>query len=129
MSWMTDAPASLDVLELKVVLRGFRIEAEIGLHPHERGVSQPLVIDLTLTLQPRLVHGLADVVDYESVSRKARSLAARGHIELVEDYAQALAAACLEDPRVREVELRVEKPDAIEGALGAGVILKAGRPS
>jgi dihydroneopterin aldolase len=124
---MTETPG-LHILELKVVLRGFRIMAEIGLHPHERGRTQPLVIDLTLTLPAEPVRGLADVVDYEVVSRKARAIAARGHIELVEDFAQAFAESCLEDPRVRQVDLRVEKPDAIEGAEGAGVVLKAVRP-
>jgi dihydroneopterin aldolase len=125
---MTKEPA-LQILEWKVVLRGFRIMAEIGLHPHERGRTQPLVIDLTLTLAAKPVRGLADVVDYEAVSRKARAIVARGHIELVEDFAQALAEACLEDPRVVQVELGVEKPEAIEGAAGAGVVLRAVRPS
>jgi dihydroneopterin aldolase len=85
------------------------------------------VIDITLTLEPKRVGGMPDVVDYELVSRKARHLAARGHVELVEDYAQELAAICLEDPRVQLVELRVEKPEAIPGAAGAGVVLKARR--
>ncbi len=125
---MTDAPA-LVIQAMKVRLRDFRILAQIGLHPHERGRTQPLVIDLILTLEPKPVLGLADVVDYEAVSRKARALAEVGHIELVEDFAQSLAVVCLEDPRVLEVEVTIEKPEAISGSAGAGVYLRATRPA
>ncbi|MDA1070333.1 MAG: dihydroneopterin aldolase [Proteobacteria bacterium] len=44
-----------------------------------------------------------------------------GHIELVESFANRLAALCLNDASVRTVTVRVEKPEAIPGAEGAGI--------
>ena len=105
---------------LKVFVRGLQIAAEIGVHPHERGRAQPLIVDVELELSVRAVAHLSDTVNYERVAARARGLAASGHIELVEDYAERLARACLEDPRVSRARVRVEKPEALPGAHAAG---------
>lgn len=102
-------------------MRGLRIEAEVGLYPHERGRAQPLLIDVELDLTGAQVRHLRDTVDYDRVVAAAKSLAAEGHVELVETYAVRLAQACLDDAKVRRVRLRVEKPDAVPDAAGAGV--------
>ena len=108
-------------------MRGLEIEAEIGVYPHERGRAQPLVIDIELALSPRRVLHLADTLNYETLADTARALVAEGHIELVETYAQRLAASCLEDPRVIWARVRVEKPTALQGARAAGVEVTAVR--
>ncbi len=106
---------------MRVFVRGLRIDAEIGLYPHERERRQPLLVDITIELAPIPVRRFRDTVDYDWLAGHARTLAARGHVDLVETYAQALAAACLGDERVRSVSVRVEKPDAIADAAAAGV--------
>lgn len=105
-----------------VFVRALTVEAEIGVHAHEIGRRQPLIVDVEL----QLAHGgsthLADTVDYETIAERARELAARGHIGLVETYARRLALACLEPPQVRRVRVRVEKPGALAPhAEAAGV--------
>ena len=112
---------------MDVFVRGLELQAEIGLYAHERGRRQPLVVDVTLTVAPKPVAGLGDLVNYEMVASKARAIVEGGHIELVESFAEALAAACLEDARVLKVEVRVQKPEAISGAAAAGVAIVASR--
>ncbi len=112
---------------LTVFMRGLAIEAEIGVYPHERGRPQPLVIDVELALAPRMVAHLDDTLNYESLAAAARTLAREGHVDLVETYAQRLAAACLADPRVLRARVRVEKPEALPGAQAAGVEVVATR--
>jgi dihydroneopterin aldolase len=112
---------------MTVFVRGLALSAEIGLYAHERGRRQPLIVDVTLTVAPKPVSGLGDLVNYEAIATKARSIVERGHIELVEVFAEALAAACLEDARVLKAEVRVEKPEAIQGAAAAGVTVVASR--
>jgi dihydroneopterin aldolase len=106
---------------VKVFIRGLLLQTEIGVHPHERGRLQPLVLDVELTLAPAPVAGIGDTVNYEILAQTARALAAEGHVELVETYAERLAAACLALPRVRSVRVRAEKPQAIPDAAAAGV--------
>jgi dihydroneopterin aldolase len=112
---------------LEVFVRGLAIEAEIGVYRHERGRPQPLLVDVEVTLAPAPIGALSETVNYETLAAAARALAAEGHIDLVETYAQRLAAACLADPRVLSARVRVEKPLALQGALAAGVEVIARR--
>lgn len=109
-----------DLAELKVFVRGLLIEAEIGLNADERGRRQPLLIDVTLTLEPRAPEHLRDTVNYEAVVDAARAIADSGHIELVETFALRLARACTAYTGVREAVVRLEKPQALKVAEAAG---------
>lgn len=108
---------------LRVFVRGLRIQAQVGLYAHERGRTQPLVVDITVELAPSGIAHLHDTLDYTLLAGAARALAAEGHVELVETFAQRLAAACLADRRVLTATVRVEKPEAIPDADAAGVEL------
>ena len=111
---------------LKVLVRGLHLAVEIGIHTHEHGRAQPLIIDVELDVLPDLgLTGFAhihDTVNYEAVVSKAKAVAAAGHILLVEAFAQRLAQACLEDNRVLRARVRVDKPEALApDAAAAGV--------
>jgi dihydroneopterin aldolase len=118
---LSDPKPDIAYTTLNVFVRGLSIQAEIGVYPHERGQAQPLVVDFEIALAPTLVESLAETINYETLAAAARDLAAQGHIDLVETYAQRLAAACLTDPRVLRAKVRVEKPKAQDGAAAAGV--------
>ncbi len=105
---------------LTVFVRGLRVEAGIGVHDHEQGRLQTLVIDVTLELTPAPVERLADTINYETVAAAARAIVAEGHVGLVETFAERLAVACLNDGRVRRCTVRIEKPGALDAAAAAG---------
>ncbi len=124
------APTTGDVPRhegLIVFVRGLRLEAGIGVHDHELGRLQPLVIDVTLELAPASIERLADTINYETVASAARAITAAGHVGLVETFAERLATACLSDARVRRCTVRIEKPGALEGAAAAGCELVLAR--
>jgi 7,8-dihydroneopterin aldolase/epimerase/oxygenase len=115
-------PPALGIETLKVFVRAARIEAEIGVHAHEHGRRQPLIIDVELDIAPRPVEHIADTVNYEGVITKAEALARSGHFKLVEAFAEGLARALLDDPLVLRVRVRLEKPEALAPkAAAAGV--------
>ncbi len=105
---------------LSVFVRGLTVEAGIGVHDHELGRLQTLMIDVTLTLAPAPVERLGDTINYETVAAAARAIVAEGHVGLVETFAERLALACLDDARVRRCAVRIEKPGALDGAAAAG---------
>ncbi len=120
------APAKIVVT--KVFVRGLAIEALIGVRAHEKRKPQPLLVDVELDVAAGGWRRLADTVNYEHVTRQARSIAASGHIGLVESFAHRLAMACMEEPRVLRVRVRVEKPLALAPhAAAAGVEITAVR--
>ncbi len=121
------APAAR-ILVTKVFVRGLAVEAEIGVHAHEQGRRQPLIVDVELDDAAAGWRALADTVDYETIARRARAIAAAGHIGLVESFAERLARACFEEPRVLRARVRVEKPLALAPhAAAAGVEITAVR--
>lgn len=129
---MDGAPARSATTELRVegltvFVRGLEVQAGIGVYDHEHGRLQPLIIDVTLELAPAVVESLADTVNYENVAAAARAIVADGHVGLVEKFAERLAAACLEDARVRRATVRVEKPTALDAARAAGCEVVLGR--
>ncbi|WP_414641984.1 dihydroneopterin aldolase [Brevundimonas sp.] len=105
---------------LSVFVRGLEVAAGIGVHDHELGRLQRLVIDVTLDLVPAAVERLADTINYETVAEAARTIVAEGHVGLVETFAERLALACLKDPRVRRCTVRIEKPGALDGVIAPG---------
>ena len=105
---------------LTVFVSGLTIEAGIGVYDHEHGRLQPLVIDVTLDLEPHAVERLGDTVNYETVANAARAIVAEGHVGLVETFADRLARACLKDSLVRRARVRIEKPGALAGAAAPG---------
>jgi dihydroneopterin aldolase len=105
---------------------GLEIDAEIGVYPHERGRTQPLVVDLEAELTAIEVNSLSQTLDHNMVAEACRRLA-RAHIDLVETFAEQLAKSFLEYPQVRRVVVRIHKPTAIPGASAAGVEYCAAR--
>ena len=108
----------------KVFVTGLKVQAEIGVYHHEIGRVQPLVVDVELDVPTAGAARLSDTLNYEVILKAAQDVAASGHIELVETFAERLAAACLADPRVTRARIRVEKPLALQpDAVAAGVEL------
>lgn len=105
---------------LSVFLERLKVDAFIGVHAHERGQTQPLLVDVEAVLAPGRMERLSDTLNYETIAARAREIAAVDHVDLVEDYAERLGRTLLLDPRVLEVRVRVRKPRAIEGAEAAG---------
>ena len=112
---------------LTVFVRGLTVEAAIGIHDHEIGRTQPLILDAELDLTPHHVDRLADTYNYEGVAEAARALVAAGHIGLVETFAEQLARALMADERVRRVRVNVAKPEALAGAEAAGCAIVLSR--
>jgi len=105
----------------RVLLRALTLDAHIGCYAHEKGVAQPLVIDIELTLDV-LRFGddrISRTVDYDILARHAHDLA-KDHVDLVETFAEHLADRCLAIDHVLAVRIHIEKPRAVANAM-AGV--------
>jgi dihydroneopterin aldolase len=119
---------TLKILVTKVFVRGLQVDAQIGVYDHELHRTQPLIVDVELDVAAGGWRHLADTVNYEHVAAAAKAIAASGHIGLVESFAQRLAEACFEEPRVLRARIRVEKPQALApDAAAAGVEITAVR--
>lgn len=118
-------PASRAPALRRVFLRDLTLECLIGVKPHEKKRRQPIVINLELDVaETGRIQSLADVVCYDDLTQRIKALLARGHVGLIETLAEDIAALALEDPRVRLVRLRIEKPQAIAEAASVGIAIE-----
>jgi dihydroneopterin aldolase len=113
-------------------VRDLVLACRIGVYPQERDRPQRVRLNLDLGVaEPDrpLKDRLADVVDYAALVERIRAALGGRHVNLVETLAEQIAALCLEDPRVRSVRVRVEKPDALADAAAVGVEIERLNPN
>ena len=122
----TAAPARIAAIAVQeVVVRDIRLASDIGVHAHEIGRLQALVVHVGLKIRPVMSDCLADTIDYNAVVAHATALAAQ-RIALIETFAERLASACLDYPNVLEAHDTVEKPGAhAKGRASTHVVMKA----
>jgi 7,8-dihydroneopterin aldolase/epimerase/oxygenase len=112
-------------LATRIFVEGLMVEAECGVYAHEKGNRRPLVVDIDVAVDPAAVRPsadtLAETVDYDTLVDVVRLVASGAHLHLIETFAETVAARLLEERRITEVRLRVEKPGAVPGARCSGV--------
>lgn len=119
--------------DLANAMRGLRhvfvnrlaVEASIGIHPHERENKQTiwLTIDAGVLEESASAEAIGDVVCYEDMCKTATALASDGHIDLVETLAERIADRLMEDPRLVQIRVQIEKPQAIDQAASVGIAI------
>jgi len=113
-----------------VFVRDLVLDAQIGVHRHEKQGPQSVRLNIDLSVlesDAPLNDSLANAVCYEQVVAKVEALVAAGHINLVETLAERIAAGCLEDTRVIAARIRVEKLNALPNAASVGVEIERNR--
>jgi dihydroneopterin aldolase len=127
----TPTPASTRTDRYTVVVRGLIVMCSIGIQPEEQDRLQRVRVSVELTAPegaPFPGENRRRVINYEKVVAAIREIAASGHIDLCEGFADRLAITCFADPRVAWVRVMVEKLDVFPDADGVGAILERSRP-
>lgn len=97
----------------QIRLTGLRIEAAHGVYPEEKLTPQPFLIDVVASLRPRPdSDDLATTLDYSVLAADVARTASQGSLDLIETLAEKVAATCLANDLVAEVEVTVHKPQA-----------------
>jgi dihydroneopterin aldolase len=108
----------------RVFVRDLELMASVGVYEVEKRYQQRLVVSLDLwVIDDYDGHSdaLADVLDYAAVVNGVREIVETGHTHLIETLAERIATACLADPRVSTVVVRLEKPDIVPGCRSVGI--------
>jgi dihydroneopterin aldolase len=119
------------------------LHASVGVHSFEQRAPQRIRVNVDLAVEDDSAQAmsraapatrqvgrdeLSRVVDYEAVADQVRAIVAAGHVSLVETLAERLGEACLADPRVHLVRIRVEKLDIFADTASVGVEIERRRP-
>lgn len=111
-----------------VTVRGLVVSCRIGIRASERERSQRVRISVDLQAADAFPgESRRRIINYEKIVAAIRDIAAAGHIDLCEGFAERICTACFADPRVERVRVWVEKLDVFADAEGVGAILERGR--
>ena len=108
----------------RIFVRDFVILAEIGAYDFERGAKQRVAFDVE-ALAPRAGASPSDmraIFSYDVILDAIRIVAAQGHHDFVEGFAEAVAAMVLRHERARQVKIVARKLDVIDGAVGVEIV-------
>ena len=70
-----------------------------------------------------LSESIDDVVCYEGICKTVTALATQEHIDLVETLAERLAERLMQDMRIVQIRVQIEKPEAIAEAASVGIAI------
>jgi dihydroneopterin aldolase len=122
MSWLLD-PRLADCR--RIFVRNYVVDANIGIHEHERRGAQRLALNVdlfvALAMSTPRHDRLHEVVDYDFVRHTIRHRIEQGHINLQETLVDDLARALLAHPAVRAVRVASEKPDVYDDVEAVGI--------
>ncbi len=88
------------------------IDCHIGVYAEEKGVTQKVRISVDATLSHSVFASTDDmehVPSYADIIDGIEAIAAEGHINLVETFAERIASHCLLDKRIVGVTVKIEK--------------------
>lgn len=108
----------------KVFIKDLKVRGILGIHDWERVTPRDIIINVTLytdTRRAARTDDIADCVSYSDVARKVRAHAESAARMTVEALANDIAELCLQEPKVRKVVVRVDKPGAVPEAASVGV--------
>jgi dihydroneopterin aldolase len=127
-SAQTDHETTYDIIEDgrdTIVIEGLLVAAEIGVLDSEKGRTQGLRFDVEIRTVPgyrKIVAETGSYVSYaDTVFFIQDKVANGGHVELVEEWAEAVAAFALQNPLADYVTVKVTKPEIFEDAAGVGI--------
>lgn len=108
----------------RILIRDLAARCVIGVSPEERREKQDVLVSLALSTD-LCEAGQSDrveyAVDYRAIKKRVLALVERSQFQLLEALAEAIAGACLEDSRIAEVQVTVDKPGALRFARSVAV--------
>lgn len=114
----------------RILIKDLMARCIIGVNDDERREKQDVVVNISVGADLRAAgHSdrFEDAVDYRSMKKKVIAMVEGSRFFLIEALAERIAQICLEDGKVSEVTVCVEKPAALRFARSVGVEITRGR--
>ena len=132
---LNDLRSETDLINKKsgydlIFLNDFTLQANVGVYKHEKEKTQPIKINVIAKVRnPKRINdnNLQSVVCYNQISKKIKKIIKSGHTILLEKLAEKIIQECFKNKRIETMKIRLEKPEAIEGAAGAGIEVERSR--
>ena len=114
----------------QLYLRDVRLEAKVGIYKRERSTTQPIALDLDISLPTERVFAsgkVADTIDYAVLVGRIRAELAERRFGLVEELAAFVATLVLDEFHAPWVRVSVAKLGILKDVRLVGVTIERGK--
>jgi D-erythro-7,8-dihydroneopterin triphosphate epimerase len=108
----------------RIHIRDLHARCIVGLYDDERREKQDLIVNITLHTDLRQAgesDRIEDTVDYKKLKKSVLNMVQDSEFFLIEKVAECVAEIALTSPRVRGVDVTVDKPGALRFARSVAV--------
>ncbi len=108
----------------RIYIRDLALRCIIGIYPEERENIQDVVLNIALTCdfgRAPETDAIEDTVNYKDLKKRIVALVEASKFNLIETMAFEVAGVCLEDEKVQETTVTVDKPGALRFARSVAV--------
>lgn len=108
----------------RILIKDLVVRGIIGINPDERVNRQDILVNIVMwadTTRAAATDDIDDAVNYKTITKRIIAHLEEGEPMLVERAVQEVADICLEDQRVEQVEVTLEKPGALRFARSVGI--------
>lgn len=117
----------------RILIKDLSIPGILGINPEERVNEQEILVNAVLWADTRpgaATDDIDDAVNYRTVTKAMIAHIREGKPMLVERLVQELVDICFAmEPRIKRVEMTVEKPGALRYARSVGINITRDRPA
>lgn len=112
----------------RILIKDLSISGIIGINPDERVNKQEILVNAVLWADTRPAAAsdhIDDAVNYRTITKALIAHIEQGKPMLVERLVQELVDICFAmEPRIKQVEMTVEKPGALRHARSVGITIR-----
>ncbi len=115
----------------RIYIRDLQMRCIVGIYPEERTHKQDVVVNVVLSCDLSKAGAsdqIEDTVNYKAVKKSIMALVESSDYFLIERMAGEIAALCLENKAVGEVQVTVDKPGALRYARSVAVEITRRQP-
>jgi D-erythro-7,8-dihydroneopterin triphosphate epimerase len=108
----------------RIFIRDLALRCIIGIFPEERREKQDIVINVEMHCDLRKAGAsddLSDTVDYKTIKKAILKLVEASHFQLIESLAEKIASIALDNEKVQQVVVTIDKPGALRFAKASAV--------
>jgi dihydroneopterin aldolase len=113
-----------------IYLRDLRVDAVIGINEWERRIRQRVNIDLEMAAdiaRAAASDSIGDTLNYKTVAKRVIGFVEDSQFNLVETLAERIAGLLIDEFRIPWVKVALNKPGAVRGSRGVGVVIERRR--
>jgi dihydroneopterin aldolase len=113
-----------EYVEQSIHIEGLELEMFIGVFDNEKQAKQKVLVSAKIDVTPNANwqdDNVNNVVSYADIIDEIKKISNRGHIGLVETFANQIIETCFKHSQsIIKVSVKLDKPDIIDGTASVG---------